>query len=538
LYLALYLDSIDNILILNFRSHFICLFFSAFLLTSLGMSAQNGKVRKGFEPEDAEEHFKHHNYMMAMRVYKVLYVQDKKNIDFNYKLALCYLNTNINKKEAIPYLEFVTKQEKFDPEAMFELGRAYHYANRFDDAIRTFNKYKKNLDGKNLNKVDREIEMCYNGKEFMKFPIKVTFENMKELNTEYPDYYPFVTTDESMVVFTSRRKGNVGATSVEVDGYYSSDVYISTVTKGEYSKPKNAGGSINGRYDEQCVGLAPDGSSMMVYIDNITDLGNIYKSTFNKTSFAKPIKYEGEINEGFETAGSLSPDGNTLYFASDRDGGKGLTDIYMVKKLPNGSWAKPQPITILNTQYREDFPFMSSDGKTLYFASEGHSSMGGFDIFKSVYNEETNTWSNPKNLGYPINDGQDNRTISFSASNRTGYISACRDGGMGDLDIYRVVFDDALPRYTIISGTVVFTDSLRKGNINAIITVTNTKTKLQTGTYTPVSGTGKYVIALSPGTYMLTVESPKCKPFVQSVTIFDMGSFEPEITMNMALEQK
>jgi tetratricopeptide (TPR) repeat protein len=523
---------------LNLRPRFIFLIFSAFWLVSTVMSAQHGGPKKGFEPEDAEEHFKHHNYIMAMRVYKVLYAQDKKNPEYNYKLALCYLNTNINKKEAIPYLEFVTKQEKFDPEALFDLGRAYHFANRFDDAIKAYNKYKKKLDGKNLNKVDRQIEMCYNGKEFMKFPIKVTFENMRDLNTEYPDYYPFITNDESMLVFTSRRKGNIGASSLEVDGYYSSDIYISTVTKGEYSKPKNAGGGINGRYDEQCVGLAPDGSSMMVYIDNISDLGNIYKSTFNKSNFAKPVKYEGEINEGFETAGALSPDGNTLYFASDREGGKGLTDIYMVKKLPNGNWARPQPLSMLNTQYREDFPFISSDGKTLYFASEGHSSMGGFDIFKSIYNEETNVWSNPKNLGYPINDGQDNRSISFSANNRTGYVSASRDGGVGDLDIYRVVFDDALPRYTVISGTLSFADTLNKGNMNAIITVTNTKTKAQVGTYTPVAGTGKYVIALSPGNFMLTVESPKCKPFVQSVTIFDLGSFEPEITLNMSLEKK
>jgi hypothetical protein len=95
-----------------------------------------------------------------------------------------------------------------------------------------------------------------------------------------------------------------------------------------------------------------------------------------------------------------------------------------------------------------------------------------------------------------------------------------------------------LPRYTVISGTLSFADTLNKGNMNAIITVTNTKTKAQVGTYTPVAGTGKYVIALSPGNFMLTVESPKCKPFVQSVTIFDLGSFEPEITLNMSLEKK
>jgi hypothetical protein len=516
--------------------------FSFFLIILyLGVSkthAQPGKSRPGFDIEDADEHFKHNNFIMALRVYKELYLRDKKNVEVNYKIALCYLNTNINKKEAIPYLEFVTKQEKSDPEALFELGRAYHYANRFEDAIKTFNKYKKKADGKNIEKIDREIEMCNNGKEFLKFPVHVTFENLKDVNTEYPDYYPFITTDESMLVFTSRRKGNVGASSLEVDGYYSSDIYISTVSHGVFSKPKNAGGIINGNFDEQCVGLAPDGTSMMIYIDNISDVGNLYQSKATKTSFTKPVKLQDAVNEGFETAGSLSPDGNTLFFASDREGTKGMTDIFMVKKLPNGNWAKPQAIPMINTKYREDFPFMASDGKTLYFASEGHSSMGGFDIFKTIYNEETNAWSAPKNLGYPINDSQDNRTISFSANNRTGYVSALRDGGMGDLDIYRVTFDDALPRYTVVTGIIHAADSIHKKNINALITVLDPKTGKEIGSYTPVPGTGRYVMALAPGKYNIKVESPGCKPNLNSISILDLGSFEPEMTLNMELVDK
>jgi tetratricopeptide (TPR) repeat protein len=511
------------------------------MLCVVASNAQGTKPNaKGYDAEDAYEHFKHNNFLLALKVYKVVLKSDPKNIDYNYKIALCYLNTNIDKKLAIPYLEFVTKQEKYNDEALFDLGRAYHYANRFDDAIKVFNKYKKDLTPKAAERVDREIEMCNNGKELVKFPVKVTFENLREVNSEFPDYYPFITNDESLLAFTSRRKGNVGASSLEVDGYYSSDIYLATVKAGTFQKPKNAGSLINGMYDEQCVGIAPDGSSMMVYIDNLSDLGNIYmsKADKDKEKFLRPVKMNESINEGFETAGSLSPDGNTLFFASDRSGGKGMTDIYMVKKLPNGNWAVPQAIKIINTKYREDFPFMASDGKSLFFSSEGHSSMGGFDLFKTIYNEETNTFSAPKNLGYPINDSQDNRTISFTKDLRTGYISALREGGMGDLDIYRITFDQSEPRYTVYSGKVQFADSLNKKNIDAIIRVTSAKTQKEIGTYSPVPSTGRYVMALVPGKYNMTITSPGCVPYSSSLDVLDLGNFQPEVIMNVPLSKK
>jgi tetratricopeptide (TPR) repeat protein len=190
------------------KSVYIRIFLLLFLLCDAAPAFTQG-TKVTADPEDAYEHFKHGNYIMALKVYKVVYKTDPKNIDYNYKIALCYLNTNIDKKLAVPYLEFVTKQEKYNPEALFDLGRAYHYANRFDEAIKVFNKFKKDLSSKASERVDREIEMCKNGKELVKFPVKVTFENMREINSEYPDYYPFVTNDESLLAFTSRRKVNV-----------------------------------------------------------------------------------------------------------------------------------------------------------------------------------------------------------------------------------------------------------------------------------------------------------------------------------------
>ena len=250
-------------------------------------------------------------------------------------------------------------------------------ARKFDDAIKAYNKYKVGLKGEELERVDHQIETCQNGKEYVKNPVNVTFTNLgKEVNSEFPDYYPFVTLDESFLVFTSRRKENIGG-AIEVDGYYSSDIYSSRPVNDVWTKAINMGPPVNTRLDEQAVSLSPDGQQMMMYIDHIDSLGNIYSSMNKAGKFMKMKKLNSNVNSDFETAGSISPDGNVIFFASKRDGGLGETDIYMARKLPNGNWALAQNLgSKINTKYREDFPQIAPDGKTLYFSSQGHAGMG------------------------------------------------------------------------------------------------------------------------------------------------------------------
>jgi len=489
------------------------------------------------DPAEAKEHFVNRNYLFAMRSYSDLIKMEPKNVDYNYKLGICYLNTNIDKKQAIKYLEFVTKQKDFDNEAWFDLGRAYQCNNRFEDAIKAYTEYKKSARAKDMEKAEHQIEMCNNGKEFIKFPLNVTFENLgKEVNSEYPDYYPFVTADESFIVFTSRREDNIGG-GVEVDGYYSSDIYSSVVVNGKWTKSKNIGAPINTRYDEQAVSLTSDGKNMIVYLDHIDSLGNIYICPENKRLFQKIIKLNDNVNSGFETSGSISADGNIIFFASDRSGGFGGTDIYMAKKLPNGQWALPQNLgPSINTKYNEDFPRLADDGKTLYFSSQGHSSMGDYDVFKAIWDQENNKWSESKNLGYPINNGDDNRNVSPTANEKVLYLSTVRDKGLGDLDIYRVTFNDDEQRYTIVSGYVLTGDTTKKA-IEATITATNTKTN-EEFTYVPTAQTGKYVMALNPGKYTITVDATGYRAFIDAIELFDKGSFKPEIKKDIQLVKK
>jgi len=504
------------------RIYFVVLFIVLSIFQVNGLFAQQ-KTSKVVDPADAKEHFSHNNFLFAIPAYKQLLKQEPNNPDYNYKLGICYLYTNINKSLSIPHLEIASKAPKPEKKVLYHLGLAYQYASRFDDAIKTYTAYKASLKGAELEEVDHQIETCENGKEYVKHPINVSFQNLgKEINSEYPDYYPFVPANESFVVFTSRRKDNIGG-QVEVDGYYSSDIYMSLPVNDIWTKPKNMGGTVNTRYDEQAVGLTPDGQTMLMYIDHIDSLGNIYSSMNKAGTFQRMRKLNNNVNSDFETAGSITPDGNIIFFTSKREGGLGETDVYMARKLPNGQWAKAQNLgNVINTKYKEDFPQIAPDGKTLYFSSQGHAGMGDFDLYQSTWNEEENTWTTPKNLGYPINSVGDDRCISFTENNRVAYISAVRDGGLGDLDLYRVKFDDIEDRTTVLQGYISTVDSSK--NISTFVTVRDLKNKdAPELTYNPNPNTGKFIMALTPSKYEITIEADGYKTLTDAFFIFDIG---------------
>lgn len=477
------------------------------------------------DPEEANEHFKHGNYLMALPIYLNLLKKESGNLEYNYRVGICYLKTYGHKKESIKYFEIATKNPSCDKDGWLYLGQAYQLAMRWDDAVKAFESYKLKADKNGKLDADHYITQCKNGKLLVANPVDVSYQPLgKEVNSEFPDYNPYVTSDESMLVFTSRRKGNVGATTVEMDGYYASDIYVAKSQNGVFQKAKGAGPSINGNYDEICTGLSSDGKWMTVYVDNISTAGDLYLSTY-KNSFGKLEKMHENINSDFETSGSFSPDGNIFFFASKRANSQGGTDIYMCRKLPGDfGWGMPMPIAALNTPYNEDFPYMSPDGKTLYFASEGFNSMGGYDLFYSIWDQENNTWSTPRNVGYPINSPGDDRTICFTENNRVAYISSDREGGVGDLDIWRVVFNEVQNNsFTVLTGRVLPSDSVKATTMDLTIMVSNSATKEDFGSYRLNPNTGRYVMALPPGKYILSLDAPGYKPYIETVIVFDIG---------------
>ena len=282
-----------------------------------------------------------------------------------------------------------------------------------------------------------------------------------EINSAYADFNPYVPVDESFMVFTSRRNGNIG-NLLDFDGYNTADIYISFLKYDKWSRAKGIGNAINSELIEESAGLSSDGSKLFVYADNYSAIGQVMLSERKGKSFQKPDYLGSNISSiKLVTSATISPDKKILVFAWDKNEAGGGMDLYMSKKLPSGSWGPPENIgEPVNTVYNEEYPCFSADGKTFYFCSQGHNSMGGYDIFKTAYDATTESWSEPINLGYPINTPDDDMTISLSASGRHGYISSFRNGGHGDLDIYKVIFNDVDPAYLVMSGTLVNKDSV------------------------------------------------------------------------------
>jgi tetratricopeptide (TPR) repeat protein len=503
--------------------------FFSILITLFLLAVSSDGMAQYVDPREAKDYFEKGNYLEAMKVYEKLIEQEPEEPKYFKKLGICHLRTYKDRTSAAEYFEQALKKEKHDPDVWYYLGKAYMKQDEFKKALKQFTKYQANspmLGGK--KDVAYLQGQCRTGKELVKHPLDVSFENLgPAVNTEYPDYYPFVAKDESRMVFTSRRRRNEGI-GREFDGYYASDIWMAEQKKdGEgFKRAENAGRRVNSKYDEQAVGLSDDGNRMFVYIDRVKKRGKIYRTEWEHISFGRMEELGSNVNneESLEFSASISSDRKTLFFTSDRDGGHGGRDLYMTRKLPTGDWAKPQNLgDKINTKYDEGFPTLSYDNETLYFCSKGHESMGGYDIFKSEWDPSTNTWSQPRNLGYPINDGTDNRTISFTKDGRSAYLSTYGKGGEGSLDIYRVIFNEVAKRPAIFKLKLpsAASDTSKKFLTKPRVTVFDANFEVY-GRYSANESTGAYTIALPPGEYTMEIQSEEHPLYEEKMKVTEM----------------
>ncbi|MCH7535528.1 MAG: hypothetical protein IH948_07255 [Bacteroidetes bacterium] len=371
-------------------------------------------------------------------------------------------------------------------------------------------------------------------RELIKHPIDVTIENLGEtVNSSYADYYPFVNADGTEIIFTSRkrRKGS----RLDIDGYYPSNIYSLTMDKGQPVKV-NSLHNVNSSLDERVVGFSKNGKKIFVYVDHDKYYGDLYYTQRGKSGVFMALKPMSEfINSPYvESSGSMSIDEDTYFFASDRPGGYGGLDLYMVRKLPDGSWSTPQNLgDKINTPYNEDYPNLSYNNSTLHFSSEGHINMGGYDLFKSEWNSESNEWTFPKNLGYPINTPDDNKMISFIEEEDIAYISLYKDGGFGDYDIYRATFNNMSKKLSLLRMSL----ELDKENIisESTLDITNSETGELYGTYISNQSSGIYTIILPPGEYEFFVEAEGYKPILKNYSILSGDDFKEFIQDTLQL---
>jgi len=437
----------------------------------------------------------------------------------------------------MPYFRNIYNSGKFDDELLLEYGMACQYAYSLENAMIAYSMYKERIPAKKQALVDHYIETCENAKALVKKPVNVKFENLgKDINTKYADYYPFVSKDEGALYFTSRREDCLG-NSRSAFGYFSSDIYVSKVKTGQWQKAKNIGAPINTVDDEEIVGLSPDGKKMVIYVDRKNISSDLMHAEMLKNkNFGNVQAYTEPINtEGLELEGCYSSDKNTLYFVAVRKNGQGEADIYSSQRLPNGDWGVPQNLgPNINTIYKEGFPVFTEAGQTLYFTYQGQNRMGGFDIFKSKWDENKKEWGKAENIGYPVNTTDDDMMFSLAGSGRDGYLSAWRKEGFGDLDLYKVTFLDVEQRLTAVVGNVKSSDST-KTSIDASIGIFDLSINKEIETKNVNKKTGRYIFIVEPGKYRIEITSSGHKPFKEEIIVYDKSDFTVEMIKNFVL---
>jgi len=455
---------------------------------------------------------------------------DPENVKANYMAGYLYLQT-INKERAIPYL---SKVYEIDPQYTFDLyyqlGRAYQFGLDFDNAKLFFLKYielcnaEPDYEGEDRippELAEKHIQECFVGADLVNAPLNYNITNVgPNINSEWPDYGPSVNQDETLIVFTSRRpEGNLNK-DVFDDNFPYEEIFISRMENDRWVKASNISEVINTPYFESSLTISDDGRELYIYLDE--NRGDIYFSARqNADTWSKPVPIPGEVNTGNkETSASLSPDGNVMFFASDRVGSLGGLDIFYCTRDRRGNWINVTNIgDKINTPGDDDFPFMEYDGKTLYFSSTGHEGMGGYDIYKTVYDSANQTWIKPVNIGYPINTPDDDISFITTQKGERGYFSSVREDGFGYQDIYMFTVPDEIKNITEAEPEFVRLPDNRQP-INVTVNVKDENDNLLNANVA-VRNTSLNIVAavrnLSAGKYMASVKNDEPTEFNISV---------------------
>jgi len=464
-------------------------------------------------------------YKNALPFYEKAQKFNPNNAELNYKLGKCYLES-LNKSNALVYLERAFQlNPNLDSEMQYHLGMAYHLTMNWEKAIACYSKYQEMMnsgsDPKVITDLGNKINQCNNGKELVLKPLNVRIDNLgKNINTEYNEYGAVISADASVLVFTARQPNSTGGKIDPGLNENFEDIYISyKQPEGEWSKAVNLPKTVN-TFDHDAVSAISADAQRMIIYSGLTKAGGLYESVLTGNNWSKPKNLGPNIDSKYhEPSGCYSPDGNLLYFVSNRPGGFGEHDIYMSKKDKKGRWGAAQNLgNAVNTSFDEVGVFMHPDGKSLYFSSKGHKSIGGYDIFRTVYNDQNGTWSQPENIGYPINTVDDDMFYVVSANALQGYYTSISSEGLGRRDLYMITFleDKKLPVDTLLSTdsssqvnevkkaqVIILKGTIKEASshkpLEAIIEIVDNQKNIVISSFKSNSASGKYLVSLPAG---------------------------------------
>jgi|GEM_PF-447503 len=472
---------------------------------------------------------------------------DNANLNYNMGVALGHSFHHEERDSALTYLAKAVKEvspnytpynprEKKAPvDAWYYYGLSLHADNQFDEAIAAFVKFETYINDKHYlyNEVENRIKQANYAKRAIENPRNVEIINLgAEMNSTYPEYSPAIRIDESAIYFTSRRlrpdSSNLGLIDPN-DGMYLEDIYVSYNEDGKWTAPRLLNISTTG--NEATLNLSVDGKTLYTYRGEKNN-GALLESKLISDSagyekWSKPKLLGSDINtKANESHVTISPDNKTLYFTSDREGGFGGMDVYFCRILPNGKWAEAVNAgPVVNTAFDEDGVYMHPDGKTLYFSSNGHEGMGGYDFFTTINTDSG--WTTPVNLGYPINSVDDDIFFVTTPDGKRAYFSSFKKGGQGEKDIYMLELIDAEEiNLTLYRGEFV---DIRTGKPprGALVSITNNYTGAPVGYYTPRDRDGQFSAILEPNSsYHFIYEADDFETYEEDIYVPEGASYQ------------
>jgi outer membrane protein OmpA-like peptidoglycan-associated protein len=498
------------------KAHIVCFIF-LFSLTS-GF-AQGSKALA-----DADRFFSVRSHDLALTKYLEAIQAGEKDPMVHYKTAVCYQKSaeTDDQIKSIPYFEFALANGKDMPASIYyDLGSIYLKDENMQKALENFNKFREvsnKADKKAMGMADEAIQTCHNAVALMSVPRDFTVHHFNSIiNSKYTEYNPVLSADESVMAFTALRP-NTGKT--RTGDKFIEEIYITYNNSGAWSEPKLV--PVAHDYNVGTAGLSPDGQKMLIFMGGSVDPGSLFQINKSGDEWSRPSLITPTINNPkfLESTASITPDGKTIYFASDRMNGQGGMDIYKTTMQPNGTWSTPANLgPEVNSKANEDAPFIHPDQKTLFFTSDGHNTMGGRDIFVSRL--VGNKWTRPENMGYPINTTVNDNYFTLIADGTRGYFSSDRKGGMGGQDIYYIDMpaESADIPLTMIKGKILNAET-GKPMPTKIYLIDNKTDKKLDFVYDPDPVTGNYLVILPPAKdYDMVIESEGFLPYTLNINI-------------------
>lgn len=424
------------------------------------------------------------NFLLALPIYEKLYEAHPNEEYLKYCYGKCALLRSDKHEIALKLLSEVYVKNPKVNDIEYDLARANHYNYKFDEALgfieKALNNKRTTADSKVAAKQLKTY--CLNAKEFYAHPTGAQITNIGgPVNTEYDEFTPVISADETVMVFTYKGKESTGGLQnaylqPDPQGIYYEDVFQSVKENGIWTTPKPV-------------------------------------KSINTNSHDAPI--------------AMSADGRHLYFSSERGGGFGGRDIYRATLMPDSSWGNVINLgDSINTAFDEDAPFIHPDGVTLFYSSKGKNSMGDYDIFQARMNWLDSTFSSPVNLGYPINTPDGDRYYVLSANAERGYYASGKSGGVGLQDIYTVYpgYVGKKPSVFVVKGKI----TLDNKPVTASITVeVTTKDNRKFGEFVSNATNGNYLVSLPAGAaFKLVYKYQSLTPQSTEINTMNVDGYE------------